>query len=191
MRRRAIGRGPRAILVTNPACKATPRRVSREPAVRRTARRTPLYASLLGSLLFSAAAFGLTFAVDAPRTLMSRPDYLSARQSIEAQARAALGRCRPLQPAARDVCRAEARAPARVDRAELDARYHGTVAAAADAQRVRAKAQFDVARARCNAMSSGERLACLQAARADEAHRLSALRRPPLPIAAGVPDLEG
>lgn len=174
--RRRIGLGRRAILVTNPASQATPRIARTKPVARRAARRTSLYAGFLGSLLFSAAAFGLTFAVDAPRTLMSRSDYLAAREAIVSQARAEAGRCRDEAAAARDVCRAQAHATERVRRAELDARYHGTVTAAAEARRVAAKARFEVTRARCNTMEAQERLECLHSARADEAKALAAVR---------------
>jgi len=174
--RRRIGIGPRAILVTNPACKATPRTARAKPAARRAARRTSLYAGFLGSLLFSAAAFGLSYAVDAPRTLMSRADYLAARQEIASQARTENGRCRDEALAVRDVCRAQARASERVRKAELDARYHGTVAAAAEARRVATKARFEVTRAQCNALDAGERLTCLHSARAEETRALAMAR---------------
>jgi hypothetical protein len=174
--RRPIGLGPRAILVTNPACKATPRIAREKPLARRAARRTSLYAGFLGSLLFSAAAFGLTYAVDAPRTLMSRSDYLAARQAIASDARAETGRCRAEAPSLRDVCRAQARATERVRKAQLDARYHGTVASATDAQRVAVKAQFDVTRARCNTLEAESRVQCLQSARADLARALALAR---------------
>jgi hypothetical protein len=175
--RRPIGMGPRAILVTNPACKASARVLrAKKPAARRAVRRTPLYAGLLGSLLFSAAAMGLSYAVDSPRTLMSRADYLQARQAIAAEARSALGKCRAVEIPARDVCRAQARAGERIGRAELDARYHGTVSAAADARLARVKARFDVERARCDALDADSRSQCLQSARVDEAREAAAAR---------------
>ena len=174
--RRRIGLGPRAILVTNPACKSTPRRARVKAIPRRRARRLPLYAGFIGSVLFSAAAFGLSFAVDTPRTLMSRSDFVLARQAIQDETRAALGRCRSVEMPGREICRVEARAAERVHRAELDARYHGTVAAAAEVRVAQAKADFEVARARCNALTSAERLQCLQAARATEAKAVAAAR---------------
>ena len=174
--RRPIGLGPRAILVTNPACKATPRAVRAKPVVRRPARRTPLYVGFMASLLFSAAAFGLSFAVDSPRTLMSRADYAAARQAIDAESRAALGQCRGVEAEAREICRAEARAAERIHRAELDARYRGTVAAAADVRVARAKAGFEVARARCNVLDSAQRGHCLELARTAEAKAVAAAR---------------
>ena len=174
--RRPIGLGRRAILVTNPACKATPRVAHVKPVPRRPARRTPLYMGFMASLLFSAAAFGLSFAVDSPRTLMSRSDYALARQAIAAESRAALGQCRGVESAAREICRAQARAVERVHRAELDARYRGTVAAAADVRVARAKADFEVARARCNVLDSAQRGQCLQLARTAEARAVAAAR---------------
>jgi len=174
--RRPIGLGARAILVTNPACKTTPRVVRAKPVARKPSRRTPLYAVFMATLLFSAAAFGLSFAVDSPRTLMSRSDYASARQAIESQTRAALGQCRAVEAATREICRAQARAAERVHRAELDARYRGTVAAAADLRVARAKGDFEVARARCNVLDAAERAQCLQAARTTEAKAVAAAR---------------
>jgi hypothetical protein len=174
--RRRIGMGERAIIVTNPAGRASMRAVQAKSARRTRASRTSLYASLAGALLFSAAAFGLSLAVDAPRTLMSRGDYASARQAIETDVRAAIGRCRTVDAMERDVCKAEARAQGRVQRADLDARYHGTVNAANDAQLARVKAQFEVARARCNAVAGGARAQCISAARADKARAYAQAR---------------
>jgi hypothetical protein len=176
LERRPIGLGRRAILVTNPAVRVRARALRMKLVARRAARRTPLYAGFLAALLFSAAAFSLSFAVDTPRTLMSRADYVLARQAIESQVRAALGRCRAVEAAARGVCRAQARADERVQKAQLNARYHGTVAAAADVRLARAKASFDVARARCNVLGSSERLQCLQSARASETRMIASAR---------------
>jgi hypothetical protein len=63
------------------------------------------------------------------------------------------------------VCRAEVRADERVQKAELAARYHGTVAASADARTARVKAAYDVARARCASHTAEDRMDCLRAAR--------------------------
>jgi hypothetical protein len=175
--RRRIGMGERAIIVTNPAGRASVRAVQANPLRRRTrASRTSLYASLAGALLFSAAAFGLSLAVDTPRTLMSRTDYAAGRQAIEADVRAGIGNCRTVDAAERDVCKAEARAQGRVQRADLDVRYHGTVAAANDAQLARVKAQFEVARTRCNASAGEARAQCIAMARAEKARAYAQAR---------------
>jgi hypothetical protein len=169
--RRQIGVGPREIIVTNPASNSTSRRIH-PPATKRkrNMKRTTLYVSLTGALFFSAAAFGISSAVDMPRTLMSRADYGVAKQAVVTESRVALSRCRDLEGSAKDVCKAEVRADERVKRAELDARYHGTVAAASDLNVARARARYDVAKAKCGAEVSGEqRSQCMQVARSDKA----------------------
>jgi hypothetical protein len=132
-------------------------------------KRTTMYVSLAGALLFSAAAFGISSAMDTPRTLMSRADYTVAKQAIESESRVSIGRCRDVEGAARDVCKAEVRADERIKKADLDARYHGTVNAVADARLAHAKAQFDVAKAKCGSYGSEQKVDCLQAARTQKA----------------------
>jgi hypothetical protein len=171
--RRQIGVGTREIIVTNPAHTAS-RRVILRPLKRgMKMKRTTMYVSLAGALMFSAAAFGISSAVDSPRTLMSRADYSVARKSIESETRIALGHCRDVDGAPRDVCKAEVRAEERIKRADLDARYHGTVSAAADARLARAKAQYDIAKAKCGVYGSEQKVECLQSARAEKARALA------------------
>jgi hypothetical protein len=118
-------------------------------------------------LLFAAsiAALGIGAAVDSPRTLMSPADYAIGKKAIEAETRQALGRCRTGTGMEREVCKAEARAQERVLRAQLAARYHGTVASVGEVQQARVKAAYDVARARCGTQAGDQRLDCLRAAR--------------------------
>ena len=104
---------------------------------------------------------------------MSRADYSEAKKAIESETRVSLGRCRDVDGLARDICKAEVRAGERIEKADLDARYHGTVAAAADARLARAKAQYDVAKAKCGNYSSEQKVDCLQSARAEKARALA------------------
>ena len=136
-------------------------------------KRTTVIGALLGALLLSAAAWGISAAVDTPPSLMARSDYDASKATIESESRQALDHCRDLDGQAKDVCRAEARADERVRKADLDARYRGTTAAAAEARVARAKAQFDVARARCGSEHGSDRLSCMRAAREEKAKALS------------------
>jgi hypothetical protein len=129
-------------------------------------KRTTLLASLSGALLFSATAFGISSAVE-PSTLMSRTDYNVGKSAIESDARVAAARCRDLEGNARDVCKAEARAEAKVRKADLSARYYGTVKAANEARAVRARAHYDVAKTRCGERADDERGNCISSARAE------------------------
>ena len=136
-------------------------------------RSTTLYSTLIGALLVSAAAFGIGSAVESPRSLMSPIDYGEAKRVIEADSRQAIGKCRDEDAPARDVCKAQARAEERVRKADLEARYRGTVAAAAEAKLARAKAQYEIARAKCGNERGEDKLSCLRSARADKAKALT------------------
>jgi hypothetical protein len=136
-------------------------------------KRTTLIATVIGALMVSATAFGISAAVDSPRSLMSPVDYGTARKAIESETHVALSKCRSLDGQAKDVCKAEARADERVRKAGLEADYRGTVAAAADAKLARAKARYEVAKARCGGEHGEGKLSCLRAARADKAKALA------------------
>ena len=171
--RRQIGFGRRAIIVTNPALFRTPRRHRMPIATEKSVKRSTLYAVLVGALIVSAGAVGLSAAVDSPRSLMDRNEYLQSKKAIETDTRLNLSKCRDVEGAARELCRAEARADERTRKAELEASYRGTVAAAEDAKLERAKARYDVARAKCTDQRGEDRLACLKAARAEKAKALA------------------
>jgi hypothetical protein len=136
-------------------------------------KRTTLYATIIGALVLSAAAFGISAAVDAPRSLMAPLDYSAAKRTIEGDSRAALARCHDLEDHPLDICKADARADERIRKADLEADYRGTVAAAADAKLTRAKAEYDVARVKCAGWHGEGKLSCLRSARADKAKALA------------------
>ena len=163
-RRRPIGLGARTVVVTDPAAVARPR-LHPVPPAGKTMKRTTLFATLLFTVTASVAAMGISAAVDTPRSLMSRDDYRVALRGIQSATRLALAECRGTDMAARDICKARVRADERVRKAELDARYYGTVSAAEDVQVARIKARYDVARAQCGVLASSERLQCLRTAR--------------------------
>lgn len=180
--RRQIGHGTRGIIVTNPA-HARSRRLKRE--IRKVSRgssmkKTTIYATLVAALLVSATAWGISAAVDSPRSLMAPSDYNAARSVIDSDVRVAIAKCRDdADGGAREVCKAEVRADERVRKADLEARYRGTVGAAADAKIARVKARYDVAKARCSAERGEGRLACIRAARTDKAKELAAAKTDP------------
>ena len=139
-------------------------------------RATSIAFALLGTVSFGAAAYGIQAAFDTSPTLMSRAGHDREWRQIEGRTRAALGECRRRPERLRETCRLAARAADRVAKADLDARYFGTVQAEASARDVRARASFDVARARCLARDDPERTRCLAAARSEQAKMLASAR---------------
>jgi hypothetical protein len=176
-RRRQIGSGPRSIIVTKPG-KLRTRRTLRAsaPKDRTSMKRSTLYVLFTGAFLFSAAAFGIGSQMDSPPSLMSRGDYAAGRQAIESETRQAMGRCRALDGQAREMCKAEARAAERVKKADLTARYLGTVAAAEEAKLARVRAEYDLARVKCGIESGAQRGECLTAARAVKVRAIAGTR---------------
>ncbi len=138
--------------------------------------RTTLIATLAGALLVSATAFGISAAVDSPRSLMSPEDYSVAKKAIESDARAAIAKCRDQEGQARDLCKAETRAEEQVRKADLEAQYRGTVVASADARLARAKAHYDIAKARCGDQRGEDKLTCLRSARTEKAKAVEAAK---------------
>lgn len=134
-------------------------------------RSTLFFTSIFAGFL-SLAALGISASVDMPSTLMSPAVYEQLKREVEADARQALGHCREARGLEREVCRAEARSAERVKKAELYARYHGTVSAQQEFRLARAKAAYDVAKARCGAHPGEGRYDCLRAARAEHAKLL-------------------
>jgi hypothetical protein len=172
--RRQIGLGARAIIETNPAHVKRRRTVAQPKPRTRPMKRTTLVATLAGALLVSATAFGISAAVDSPRSLMSPVDYSASKKAIESGTRTAFAKCREQEGQARDICKAEARAEERVRKADLEAQYRGTVAAAADARLARAKASYEVAKVRCSEQRGEDKVSCLRSARAEKARALEA-----------------
>ena len=136
-------------------------------------KRTTLAATIAGAILVSATALGISAAVDSPRSLMSPVDYGASKRAIETEAHAAAAKCRDLDSQAKDLCKAEVKADERIRKADLEAQYRGTVAAAADAKLARAKAQYDIARAKCGDQRGEDRISCMRTARADKARAVS------------------
>ena len=139
-------------------------------------KKTTLVATLAGALLVSVTAFGISAAVDSPRSLMSPSDYSAAKRVIEADAHSLIAKCRDQDGAARDLCKAEVRADERVRKAELEAQYRGTVQAAAEVKVAKAKASYDVAKARCADHRGEDKVTCLRSARAERAKAVEAAK---------------
>ena len=107
-----------------------------------------IYGTLAGFVIASVAAVGIGAGIETPRSFMTRDDYVSARLTLESQTRLELGQCRVLESPDKSACRSGVRANDRVRKAELEARYRGTVDAESELQAVRARNAARAERAR-------------------------------------------
>jgi hypothetical protein len=127
------------IVHTDPARVKTARIARAKTPARAPAGRMRFYGTLTGLLIASVAAVGIGASLDSPRSLMTRHDYTEARKAIDAETRQALSQCRALEADQRATCRTIARADDRVRKADLEARYRGTVDAESDLQAAKAR----------------------------------------------------
>ena len=109
----------------------------------------------------------------------SEAEYRAALRSGAAHYNAARAHCRTLAGQEKRVCIAEAKADlARAD-AEAGAAYRNTQHARVDAQVAIARADYNVAKAKCNEKSGGARKACIAEARAHRSDAVvNAMRAP-------------
>jgi hypothetical protein len=99
---------------------------------------------------------------------MTRDAYKAEKERIEADYKVAKEGCNKLSGNAEDVCKAQAKATQRIAEADLDARNKGTAKARADARMVRAEAQYDVAKEKCDDLSGNAKDVCVKEAKAAE-----------------------
>lgn len=134
---------------------------------------------ITSSVLVAIGGFGLYGSVASPPSLMSRADARAARAALEVDARAALAACGALEGRAASVCKAQARGEARIRRADLEARYRGTAAAQAEAERARVQALYGIDSARCGYLMVEERTACRLAVRSSRSADMLSAAAPP------------
>lgn len=156
--RRPIGFGPRPLTGTFFGRPSTRR-------IARSALRPILWALGVSAVLIALVGLGLHASDSFAPSLMSRGAERDARAALEAARDAALASCRAMQGHAADVCKAQAGGEYRVGRADLEALYRGTVAAADKARLARTQASYEVATAKCGILAAEDRVACRLAAR--------------------------
>lgn len=113
----------------------------------------------------TAALFLLGAAVYAAHPPMTQSDYEAAERRIAAQAKTDRQACRKLKDNHRDVCEAQAKGRAKAMRAELEARNTHDPEAERAAKEVTADANYQVAKAKCEAVKGRQRDTCLRQAK--------------------------
>jgi hypothetical protein len=99
---------------------------------------------------------------------MSTSDYSAAKERAAIEYEASRAQCSQLSGNARAMCLVEARAVERKAMARAEARYRNTETARRAARIVLAEADFDVAKAKCDAKAANDRDMCIKEAKAVE-----------------------
>jgi hypothetical protein len=111
-----------------------------------------------------------------PHRAMTRAEYSSEKDAIEADYKSAKANCKPLAGNAKSVCDVEAKSDEKVKIADLEAKYKATPSADYDARVTKAKAEYEVAKQKCDDKPSAEKGACKSSAKADEDSAISAAK---------------
>ena len=128
------------------------------------------------TIIAAALALGFTGAVQA-QSKADRMVHNADEERIESEFKAAKEKCDSLQGNQKDICVAEAKAKEKVAKAENDAKHAKDPAKEqAKVQRVRADAEYDVAKLRCEERKGNDKDVCMKEAQVqrDKARATSA-----------------
>jgi osmotically-inducible protein OsmY len=128
--------------------------------------------TLIATLLATVA--GASFAAAPTAALNHDPvTYRNLTQKAESEYRAATAKCDAKSGNDKDVCMAEARLARTRAESEALAKYNNTAAGRAKARTSLANAEYDLAKARCDAKSGADRDSCLDNAKSVHAAALA------------------
>ena len=117
--------------------------------------------------LLAAAGIAFAGAANAAGTsTMSRDAYKADKDKIEAQYKADKAQCATMSGNAKDVCKEEAKGKEKVAKADLEAEYKNTDKARYDARMTKAKADYEVAKEKCDDLSGNQKDVCVKEAKA-------------------------
>lgn len=120
---------------------------------------------IIAGFLFAAANLGLvSTAIGA--TDEARATYQAEKQRAAADYKAAREKCKALSGNPKDVCVEEAKAAEKKGKADAEAKYKNTDKERMKARKVAADADYDVAKAKCDAKAGNEKDICTQEAKA-------------------------
>jgi osmotically-inducible protein OsmY len=115
-----------------------------------------------------AVAIALAFSAGAAAQAMSKTDHKTARDGIAADYKSAIAACASQSGNAKDICKAEAKGKRNVARAELEARVSPSDKNQRAVTVAKAKADYAVAREKCDDKRGDEKKLCISAAKSAE-----------------------
>ena len=100
---------------------------------------------------------------------MTTDEYKIAKEKIEADYKVANTQCDTLKDNAKDVCAKEAKGKEDVAKAELEQQYKPSASNARKVEEEKVKANYEVAKEKCDDQKGDAKSACEKQAKADEA----------------------
>ena len=116
-----------------------------------------------------ALAIVSSFFVASGAQALTKDEYNVAKEKIEADYKVAKAQCDTLKDNAKDVCEKEAKGHENVAKAELEQQYKPSPAHARNVAEEKVKANYEVAKEKCDDLKSDAKSACEKQAKANEA----------------------
>ena len=116
--------------------------------------------------LTTVAAFSLAFSAAATANTLSKEEYKAAKDTIQAEYKAAKADCDRFTSNRKDICIAEAKGTEKVELAALGERYQPGPKASYDVQMAKAEATYEVAKERCDDLGGNKKDVCVKQAKA-------------------------
>ena len=118
--------------------------------------------------MLAGAVIGLAVPTLALGAAMSSSEYSKMKDNASAAYKSAVAQCDALSGNPKDVCVAQAKANLKKAKADAEAQYKNTDKARRDAKIEAAEADYDVAKAKCDAKTGNEKDVCIKEAKAAE-----------------------
>ena len=115
-------------------------------------------------------AIGLAFSAGAMAEAISKQEYKSIDNNIDADFKAAKAQCDSLAGNAKDICEADAKGRRNSARAELEYKYKPTVKTLYEARIAKADAEYAVANEKCDDKAGNDKDVCVKEAKAARIH---------------------
>jgi hypothetical protein len=100
---------------------------------------------------------------------MSQDEYKVAKEKIEADYKVDKAKCDPMKDNAKDVCEKEAKGKENVAKAELEQQFKPSAGNSRKVAEEKVKAEYEVAKEKCDDMKGDAKNACEKEAKAAEA----------------------
>ena len=128
------------------------------------------------AVLAAALVFGLSAQAQPPSTTtspvpLSSEAYVKAKDRIDTEYEAAKDACDRLSGNAEDVCEEQAKGQKKIAEAQLQYQRSGTQGDAIKVQQAKAKADYEVAKERCDDLAGNQKDVCKKEAKAAEDKR--------------------
>ena len=120
------------------------------------------------SRVLEGVVIGLAVPTLAIGAAMTSSEYSAAKDNANAAYKSARAQCDSLSGNLKDVCIAQAKANLKKAKAEAEAQYKNTDKARRDAKVEAAEADYDVAKAKCDAKTGNDKDVCIKEAKAAE-----------------------